>query len=43
VRQVIERLKALGATNVAELKGVVETTVFPMPRALAGRTSTASF
>jgi 4-hydroxy-3-methylbut-2-enyl diphosphate reductase len=43
VRQVIERLKALGATDVAELKGVVETTVFPMPRALAGRTSTASF
>jgi 4-hydroxy-3-methylbut-2-enyl diphosphate reductase len=43
VRQVIERLKALGANDVAELKGVVETTVFPMPRALAGRTSTASF
>jgi len=43
VRQVIDRLKALGATDVTELNGVVETTVFPMPRALAGRTSTASF
>jgi 4-hydroxy-3-methylbut-2-enyl diphosphate reductase len=42
VRQVIERLKTLGATDVTELPGVVETTVFPMPRDLAGRASTAS-
>jgi 4-hydroxy-3-methylbut-2-enyl diphosphate reductase len=42
VRQVIERLTQLGATDVAELTGVVETTVFPMPRGLAGRASTAS-
>jgi 4-hydroxy-3-methylbut-2-enyl diphosphate reductase len=39
VRQVIERLKALGASDVAELEGVVETTVFPMPRGLAARTT----
>ena len=41
VRQVIERLKALGASDVAELDGVVETTVFPMPKGLAGRTTPA--
>ena len=39
VRQVIERLKALGAGDVAELEGVIEKTVFPMPRGLAGRTT----
>ncbi len=39
VRQVVERLKALGASDVAELEGVVETTVFPMPRGLGGRTA----
>ena len=42
VRQVIDRLKALGATDVAELAGVVESTVFPMPRGLTARASTAS-
>jgi 4-hydroxy-3-methylbut-2-enyl diphosphate reductase len=41
VRQVIERLKALGAGDIVELNGVVETTVFPMPRGLASRTTTA--
>jgi 4-hydroxy-3-methylbut-2-en-1-yl diphosphate reductase len=41
VRQVVERLKALGARDIAELDGVVETTVFPMPRGLAIRTTTA--
>jgi 4-hydroxy-3-methylbut-2-enyl diphosphate reductase len=39
VREVIERLKTLGASDVAELEGIVETTVFPMPRGLAGRTT----
>jgi 4-hydroxy-3-methylbut-2-enyl diphosphate reductase len=41
VRQVVERLKALGARDIAELDGVVETTVFPMPRGLAIRSTTA--
>jgi len=41
VRQVVARLKALGASDIAELDGVVETTVFPMPRGLAGRTTAA--
>jgi 4-hydroxy-3-methylbut-2-en-1-yl diphosphate reductase len=40
VRQVIERLKALGARDIVELGGVVETTVFPMPKGLASRTTT---
>ena len=42
VRQVVERLKELGVSDVAELHGVVETTVFPMPKGLAGRTPAAS-
>jgi 4-hydroxy-3-methylbut-2-en-1-yl diphosphate reductase len=42
VRQVVERLKALGASDIVELDGVVETTVFPMPRGLASRTTTES-
>ena len=41
VRQVIERLRALGASDVAELEGVVEKTVFPMPKGLAARATTA--
>ena len=41
VRQVIERLRALGASDVAELDGVVERTVFPMPKGLAVRATTA--
>ncbi len=36
VQQVIDRLKALGAASVAELSGVVEKIVFPMPKGLAG-------
>jgi len=36
VRQVLARLKALGATGVTELTGVVENVTFPMPRGLAG-------
>ena len=39
VRQVVERLKALGAGDIAELDGVVETTVFPMPKGLASKTT----
>jgi hypothetical protein len=42
VRQVIERLRALGASDIAELDGVVERTVFPMPKGLAVRATTAS-
>ena len=40
VQQVVERLKALGASDIAELDGVVETTVFPMPKGLASRATT---
>jgi len=40
VRQVIARLKALGALGVTELSGVTEHVTFPMPRGLAG-TATA--
>jgi len=35
VREVIERLSALGATSVRNLGGVVEKVVFPMPKGLA--------
>src|SRR6476646_10285494 len=37
VAQVIERLRALGAASVNELSGVVERTVFPMPRGLGAK------
>jgi 4-hydroxy-3-methylbut-2-en-1-yl diphosphate reductase len=37
VAQVIERLRALGAESVAELSGVVEGTVFPMPKGLGAK------
>ena len=36
VRQVIERLKALGALGVTELPGTTESVMFPMPKGLAG-------
>ena len=36
VRQVIERLKELGAQRVTELTGTTESVVFPMPKGLAG-------
>jgi 4-hydroxy-3-methylbut-2-enyl diphosphate reductase len=36
VRDVIERLRALGAAEVEELRGVVEKIVFPLPRGLHG-------
>lgn len=35
VKEVIERLKQLGATGVRELDGISENVVFPLPRALA--------
>ena len=35
VREVIERLRVLGAQSVRNLDGVVEKVVFPMPRGLA--------
>jgi 4-hydroxy-3-methylbut-2-enyl diphosphate reductase len=35
VREVVERLRALGATSVRNLDGVVEKVVFPMPKGLA--------
>jgi 4-hydroxy-3-methylbut-2-enyl diphosphate reductase len=37
VTQVIDRLRALGADSVAELSGVVERTVFPMPKGLGAK------
>jgi 4-hydroxy-3-methylbut-2-enyl diphosphate reductase len=37
VAQVIARLRELGAANVAELSGVVERVVFPMPRGLVAK------
>jgi 4-hydroxy-3-methylbut-2-enyl diphosphate reductase len=36
VRQVVARLKELGALGVTELTGVVEGVTFPMPKGLAG-------
>ena len=36
VRQVIDRLQALGARRVTELEGTTESVVFPMPKGLAG-------
>jgi 4-hydroxy-3-methylbut-2-en-1-yl diphosphate reductase len=35
VRDVISRLKELGASNVRELEGITEGVVFPIPKALA--------
>ena len=37
VREVLDKLAALGAANVRELEGAVEKVVFPLPRALAGK------
>jgi 4-hydroxy-3-methylbut-2-enyl diphosphate reductase len=42
VREVIARLKELGATDVAELDGVVERIVFPLPKGLGSRAATTS-
>ncbi len=39
VQEVIARLRALGATQVTELAGVVEKVAFPMPRGLGGPNS----
>ena len=36
VRAVIERLRVMGAADVSEISGVVESIVFPMPKGLAG-------
>ena len=41
VQEVIAKLKALGATSVKELDGVVERIAFPMPRGLSGPGSEA--
>jgi len=35
VRQVIEKLKSLGAASVEEVQGISETVTFPLPRSLA--------
>ena len=37
VKEVLDRLKALGAGNVTELPGAAETVVFSLPRGLAAR------
>jgi 4-hydroxy-3-methylbut-2-enyl diphosphate reductase len=42
VQEVIARLKALGATHVNELPGVVEKVAFPMPRGLNAPSGNAS-
>ena len=42
VREVIARLKELGAADVAELDGVVERIVFPLPKGLGGRPAASS-
>ncbi len=39
VREVIARLKSLGAASVRELDGITENIVFPLPRGLASQTS----
>jgi 4-hydroxy-3-methylbut-2-en-1-yl diphosphate reductase len=39
VREVIEKLKTLGALNVQELDGVIERIVFPLPKGLAGKSA----
>ena len=36
VAEVVERLKALGATRVRELEGISETITFPLPKGLHG-------
>ena len=36
VQEVIVRLRQLGAENVEEISGIVETVVFPLPKDLAG-------
>jgi 4-hydroxy-3-methylbut-2-en-1-yl diphosphate reductase len=36
VRQLIERLSGLGATEVCEMDGITESVVFPLPKSLAG-------
>ena len=41
VQQVIERLKALGASSVRELEGVEENVTFPLPKGLSGRATGA--
>ena len=35
VRQVVEKLRELGADGVAELSGISERVTFPLPKALA--------
>jgi 4-hydroxy-3-methylbut-2-enyl diphosphate reductase len=35
VRELIERLQALGATEVREMAGITESVVFPLPKSLA--------
>ena len=41
VREVVARLKELGAGEVRELGGVVETIVFPLPKGLGARASSS--
>jgi 4-hydroxy-3-methylbut-2-enyl diphosphate reductase len=36
VRQVIDRLKELGALGVSELSGIIENVTFPLPKGLTG-------
>ena len=34
VRQVLERIKAMGAVSVRKMKGIEETVKFPLPKGL---------
>jgi 4-hydroxy-3-methylbut-2-enyl diphosphate reductase len=38
VREVVDRLRALGATEVSELDGSIERVTFPLPKSLVART-----
>jgi 4-hydroxy-3-methylbut-2-en-1-yl diphosphate reductase len=40
VREVIAKLKSLGAASVRELEGITESIVFPLPRGLAANSAT---
>jgi hypothetical protein len=39
VQEVIERLRALGASSVSEIAGITEKVTFPLPKDLAVRAS----
>jgi len=42
VREVVERLRQVGAREVRSLDGVIEEVVFPLPKGLGGTSGTES-